>query len=60
MKITNDYVEFVTTTGIKTRINKKDDPSLFFRMSCQSEDQPFGSSFKQEIQEDYSVWEESY
>lgn len=60
MKITNEYVEFVTTTGVKTRIYKKDNPSLYFSMSINTDDGvPFGVNQKS-IQEDYTVWQEDY
>ena len=60
MRITSEYVEFVTTTGKLTRIYKKDDPSLYFRMSINSDDGvPFGTN-KKIIQEDYVVYNEDY
>ena len=60
MKITDEYVEFITTTGVKTKIYKKDDPSLYFRMGINSDDGvPFGSNQKY-TQEDYSVYQEDY
>lgn len=56
MKITDTYVEFVTTTGVRTKIYKEDDPSLYFRMAVNSEERFSTSS----SQEDYVVWQEDY